>query len=209
LQPGSSLVQRPNLPVTHAQVLEMSQQMLSQPVGRSANGHGSLGSQLYAAKKGAMEISLVFNTPTRIVEREHLLKEPHFRPILQRLLERLEALSGEFARKDEGREARMKAGKGVALSAGGDNEAFDKVALLALGEQVELVNNQTRWADVWSYSSRQGGTTPIGGLVGQATYRTEVEVWAALLPYLLWGTVTHVGKSAVKGDGWYRIAVSG
>ncbi|MBI1880825.1 MAG: hypothetical protein HYR94_21825 [Chloroflexi bacterium] len=116
LQPGSSLVQRPDMPVTHAQVLEMSRQMLSEPVSGSANGHGSLGSQLHAAKNGAVEISLVFKTPTRIVEQEHLLKEPYFRPILQRLLERLEALSGEFARQDEGGEQRRKGAGGVLIS---------------------------------------------------------------------------------------------
>lgn len=201
LQAGSSLVQRPDMPVTHEQVLDLSRQMLSERTSASANGFHSVGSQLYAVKPDAVEISLVFKTPTRIVERERLLKEPQFRPILQRLLERLEALSGKgeaMARSQQGREE--------ATLRFTPDEAVDKAELLALGEKVELVENGTRWADVWSYSSRQGDKTPIGGLVGQAVYRAEAGVWAVLLPYLLWGSVIHVGKSAVKGDGW--IAVS-
>lgn len=216
LQAGSSLVQRPDMPVTHDQVLELSRQMLSERIGASANGFHSVGSQLYAVKPDAVEISLVFKTPTRIVEREHLLKEPQFRPILQRLLERLEALSGEGMRKAEGGRwrAEEQGGRGAGGQRsvnGGDVElaTWDKVGLLALGEQVELVENRTRWADVWSYSSRRGDKTPIGGLVGQAVYRAEAEVWAVLLPYLLWGSVVHVGKSAVKGDGWFGVAVAG
>lgn len=204
LQAGSSLVQRPDMPVTHGQVLELSRQMLSERIGASANGFHSVGSQLYAVKPDAVEISLVFKTPTRIVEREHLLKEPQFRPILQRLLERLEALSGRG-------EAVMRSQRGSEAAAlrFTPDEAIDKAGLLALGERVELVENRTRWADVWSFSSRRGDKTPIGGLVGQAVYRAEAEVWAVLLPYLLWGSVVHVGKSAVKGDGWMAVSREG
>ncbi len=210
LEAGRALVRRPDLPVTHSQVLELSRQMLSERMSESANGHGSLGMRLEAVKTGAVEVSLVFKTPTRVIEQERLLKVPEFRPILQRLLERLEALSREGVRKDEiGRMKDEGTGQESMIIGDAQRATWDKAGLLALGEQVELVDNQTRWAEVWSYSARQGGKTPIGGLVGQATYRAEAEVWAALLPYLLWGTVTHVGKSAVKGDGWFGVAVRG
>jgi hypothetical protein len=79
--------------------------------------------------------------------------------------------------------------------------ALDKDALLALADRVELVDDQTRWQELWSYSSRQGQRTPIGGLVGRAVYRAAPEVWQPLLPYLLWGSIIHVGRNAVKGDG--------
>jgi hypothetical protein len=196
LQAGSNLVQRPDLPVTQAQVVERSQQLLSQPLAHSANGrHNQAGVQL-APSPGKLELTLTFKTPTRIIEQERLLKAPDFTPLFHRLINRLLDLSREFS-----------GGKETAGTS--EDEQIDKGALLALSQQVELVDNRTHWADVWSYSARQGGKTPIGGLMGYAIYRANREVWAELLPYLLWGTIMHVGKNAVKGDGWFEVAVSG
>jgi hypothetical protein len=107
------------------------------------------------------------------------------------------ALSREFCRMDQG--------PGVEAV---DEVSLTKNRLLGLSDQVELTANQTRWQEVWSYSARQERRTPIGGLVGRARYRAAREVWTELLPYLLWGSIIHVGKNAVKGDGWYSIAVS-
>ena len=53
-----------------------------------------------------------------------------------------------------------------------------------------------------SYSSRSRQRTPIGGLVGQVTLAGDL---APLRELLVWGSLIHVGKNAVKGDGWYRI----
>ena len=50
---------------------------------------------------------------------------------------------------------------------------------------------------------RKGDKTPVGGLVGSATYKADE--WEALLPWLLLGQGTQVGKSAVKGLGVYGI----
>ena len=43
----------------------------------------------------------------------------------------------------------------------------------------------------------------VGGLVGQDTLAGEL---APLRELLVWGSLIHVGKNAVKGDGWYTIA---
>jgi len=43
--------------------------------------------------------------------------------------------------------------------------------------------------------------------MGQAIYRAPTSVWRPLLPWLVWGQFTHVGKNAVKGDGWYEIEI--
>lgn len=189
LEPDSTLVQRPDLPVTHAQVVEMSRQLLNPEAGASANGaNGGAGSQR-GRPPGPMEITLRFKTPTRLVADRALLKEPHFAPLFHRLLDRLLALSQEF-------------GQGATVRV---MDFSAKNELLALSDQVTLVDNQTRWQEVWSYSARQQRKTPISGLVGQATYRASREIWEPLLPYLLWGSIIHIGKNAVKGDGIIQV----
>jgi CRISPR-associated endoribonuclease Cas6 len=67
---------------------------------------------------------------------------------------------------------------------------------------VMVVNEQTHWVDVVSYSSRTRERTPIGGLIGQVTLAGDL---GGLRELLVWGSLVHVGKNAVKGDGWYTI----
>jgi len=127
-------------------------------------------------------LSSGFLTPTRIVQQKRLVHEPHFSPLFHRLLDRLEALMTTY---------------------GGGPSGYVKEDLLPLADQVRLVENHTRWMDVQSYSRRRGRSTPVGGFVGRAVY--QAEEWEPLLAPLIWGQVTHVGKSVVKGDGWYRL----
>ena len=127
-------------------------------------------------------LALEFRTPTRLVDRGTLVKEPRFRPFFQRLLERLSALARRFSE--------------TPLD-------LDFADLIARAEGVTLVEDRTRWVDLSSYSHRLGRATPIGGFVGRAVFRAES--WRPFLPWLVWGEVTHVGKDAVKGNGWYRI----
>ncbi|MFN3982895.1 MAG: CRISPR system precrRNA processing endoribonuclease RAMP protein Cas6, partial [Caldilinea sp.] len=70
-------------------------------------------------------------------------------------------------------------------------------------DAVEVVTDDTHWWDVAGYSGRLGREQRLGGLVGTALYRTDV--WAALLPWLVWGEVVQVGKNVVKGCGVYRL----
>lgn len=191
LEPDNPMVQRPDLPVTHVQMIELSQRLLNPALDHAANGHHAASTYQRGGQAGPVEITLQFKTPTRLVHHTHLLKEPHFSPLFHRLLDRLIGLSREY---------------------GGDlssdhQEPFDKEQLLGLGDQVELVSHDTRWQEVWSYSARQQKKTPISGLVGRATYRAGRPIWTELLPYLLWGTVIHVGKNAVKGDGIIAVGI--
>jgi len=190
LEPDNPMVQRPDLPVTHAQMVELSQRLLNPALAHAANGHHAVSTYQRGSQAGPVEITLQFKTPTRIIEHKQLLKEPHFSPIFHRLLDRLILLSREFG----------------GITPLDQPEVLDKNELLGLSDQVELVTHDTRWQEVWSFSARQQRKTPISGLVGRATYRAAPGVWAVLLPYLLWGCVIHVGKNAVKGDG--IIAVS-
>ena len=58
---------------------------------------------------------------------------------------------------------------GLAEELGYDwHERYKRIA--ALAANVRLVTNETSWVDVASYSTRQKRATPIGGLIGRATY---------------------------------------
>ncbi len=127
-------------------------------------------------------LTFQFHSPTRLIEHKQLLKEPTFRPLFLRLITRLEELSGRFS--DTPLE-------------------LDVPTLVVLAEKVQLVQNQTYWVELESYSTRKGGSTPIGGLMGQATYHADN--WQPFLPWLVWGSLVGVGKNTVKGDGWYTL----
>lgn len=178
------IVDWPELPVTQAQVEQASRLLLDPPLDHSTNGAKGSANFQRGQTNGPIEITLEFKTPTRIIEQKKLLKQPHFAPLFHRLLDRLLALNREFATEPAARQPPV-----------------DKNELLALSDRVELIADQTHWQEVYSYSARQGRTTPISGLVGRAVYRADRTVWERLLPYLLWGAITHVGKNAVKGDG--------
>lgn len=126
-------------------------------------------------------LTIHFLTPTRIVDQGRLVQRPLFRPLFQRLVERLSSLWEHYA---------------------GATPPLDFPALMAAAEQVRTTDVSTRWVDLQSYSSRRDLRTPIGGFVGSATFEGPL---ASLLPWLIWGEYTHVGKNAVKGDGWYRL----
>jgi hypothetical protein len=164
---GQTNVRMPEVPVTAASV---------------AAAAGTLQAQVAAGG----QVRLVFWTPTRIVEAGRLSHRPRLGPLFRRLLERLDALRGEYAAEPpvSGREE-----------------------LVALADGVKLVQDFTQWIDLESHSRRLGRHTPVGGFVGTAAYQASPATWQALLPYLVWGQEVHVGKNATKGDGWYEVRV--
>ena len=143
-----------------------------------------LAEALVSRMSGSGPIALSFQSPTRIVEGAHLVRKPYLGPLLRRLWERLDALRGAYA---------------------GLPPVPDREALSALADQVRLVDDQTQWVEVKSASRRLGRSTWVSGYVGRAAYEAPQSTWARLLPSLLWGQATHVGKNATKGNGWYRI----
>jgi hypothetical protein len=135
---------------------------------------------------GSGRLGLRFLTPMRLIESEELVKAADFGVLFARLLERLDELDRQFG--------------------GGQGRARDEVyALRALADRVRLIESDTQWIELFSGSSRTGTKTPMSGLVGAATYSAPLDVWQPLLPWLIWGQATQVGKSAVKGNGWYEI----
>nr|MBC7245036.1 CRISPR system precrRNA processing endoribonuclease RAMP protein Cas6 [Chloroflexota bacterium] len=155
------LVNVPDIPITHEQIMDSCAAL-------EGNGPGG-------------EVTLFFLTPTRLIEQGRLLHTPLFRPLLQRLFERLSALARAYS--DTPLE-------------------LDFRALLQEAEQIRLAADHTYWVEWDSYSTRRQTRTPMSGFMGRVTYAGPIEPF---LPWLLWGQFTHVGKDAVKGNGWYQL----
>jgi hypothetical protein len=154
---GNPHVHQPGLPITSAAV------------------------QAYAARLSVERLTLRLHTPLRLIEQDRLLKRIALRPLLQRLMRRLDDL---------------------AITYGDGPLQFDFHGLLAVADTVQVVHDTTRWVDVVSVSHRQQRRTPIGGLMGEVTFVGEL---APLRELLVWGSLIHIGKNCVKGDGWYSI----
>ncbi len=76
LRPSSRTVNVPALPITHADVLAAAGRLPTQG-----------------------DLTLHFITPLRLVEREQLVQQPYFRPLLHRLIERIKRPHGKLRRR--------------------------------------------------------------------------------------------------------------
>lgn len=181
-QAADGLVKVPSTPVTHRQVLERAEQMLAN-VGAGRIGGVGVG----AADVGTLSeaplhtVTLRLRSPLRLVDGGHLVRQLTFATLVLRLIERLEALSNEY---------------------GQHCLALDVPSLLARAREVSVERDDTRWLDVERYSSRQGRRLPMGGLVGEITFRGSL---ADFIPWLIWGSIVGVGKYATLGCGWYEL----
>ena len=140
------------------------------------------------AIKGDDTLTIYFQTPTRLVQAKKLLRAPDFGVFFRRLLKRIDELSGQFARQPR-------------------RPRDDIDFLHALADRVRLVDTKVRWVDLKSFSGRTRRHTPMGGFVGTATYHSLD--WDTLLPWLILGQGTQVGKVTVKGNGVYEIMLPG
>lgn len=129
-------------------------------------------------------ITLRFITPLRLVDREHLVKQPVFRPLIHRLLERYLALEQYYGNQQAGMSRE------------------EKAAYLSGTDAVICTSDQTTWVELVSHSNRLKRSTPISGIFGEATFQGDL---APFLDLLVIGEVLHVGKNAVKGSGQYQI----
>ena len=150
-----------------------------------------------AAQIPSDQISLHFLSPTRLIFDDHLVKHPSFRVLASRLAERFQALQQAYGDEAETRQ------EGQTELAPDGREQF-RCWFQEIDRQasaIQLVNDETHWEDIGSYSSRQRKTTPIGGFVGKATYKGDI---THLRELLVWGELLHVGKNVVKGNGRFR-----
>lgn len=132
-------------------------------------------------------ITLEFLTPLRLTHEKHLLKTPVPKIFIQRLLERCQSLAEHYSETPSSlRETWYETYRTLSQTA----------------DSLQIAYNDTQWVEARSGSRRQNRYTPIGGLIGRVRWEGEI---SPLLPWLLWGQSLHVGKNAVKGNGWYRI----
>lgn len=139
--------------------------------------------QARASTLSTKRLSLTFLTPTRLRDQDRLVKKAEFGPFVHRLLERFDALDATYGSGDSCyRQQRQQ--------------------LVECAEQIRCAEDATIWEEVGSYSRRQKRVTPISGLRGRAIFVGDLTPFRELL---VWGEVMHVGKSCVKGNGWYTI----
>jgi len=138
-----------------------------------------------AALLSPEHMTLDFLTAARIIERDAPLSQAPFAALTIRLLERLSALEEAYGLPDE---------RWVAAS---------KYQLVGQARTVTCIDDKRQWEEVRSYSFRQRRGMDISGFVGQATFVGDLTPFRELL---VWGELVRVGKGAVKGNGWYKIA---
>lgn len=146
----------------------------------------ALAAQLAAAGN---RLTVRFLTPTRVMQNQQPWRTPDFFALSKLVTQRLLDLSTQYG--------------GGRPTFGGSPFAL-RTDLYPHADRVQLLADETHWWDVKGFSSRVGREQVLGGLVGCATYHAPD--WSPLLPWLLWGMSTHVGKNAVKGCGIYRLA---
>jgi hypothetical protein len=154
----------------------------------------------HARQLPADHIALRFLSPTRLIFDEHLVKHPSFRVLALRLAERFQALQQAHGEESSSRE------EGDTGHQASGREQYQRwhQQIDEWASAVRLIDDETHWEDVGSYSSRQRKTTPIGGFIGRASYEGDI---TPIRELLVWGELLHVGKNVVKGNGIYRIEV--
>ncbi|MBX2999930.1 MAG: CRISPR system precrRNA processing endoribonuclease RAMP protein Cas6 [Caldilineaceae bacterium] len=129
-----------------------------------------------------------FLTPVRLTQGEGKWGEPDFFTLCKQTARRLLDLCAQHG---EGRPTVD--GRPIML----------KSDLFPAANTVTLVEDGTRWWDVKGYSKRIEREQLLGGLIGDVIYHAPD--WRPLLPWLLWGMSTQVGKNVVKGCGMIQI----
>ncbi len=129
-------------------------------------------------------LAIHFHTPLRLREQGNTFKMPDFGVLFKRLLFRIDQLDQQFAN-------------------GTKRDPEELHTLLQVADSVRLVESQTRWHELKSYSGRQKRKVHLGGLMGTAVYHSSD--WSPLLPWLIFGQGTQVGNGVVKGNGLFSV----
>lgn len=151
-----------------------------------------------------------FLTPMRLLQNKQLVRKPEFFPLGKQIVLRTMDLCAQHG---EGRPVMRGevAGSIVASSGVADREVTDRPLVLKTDiypylDSVRLVEDQTHWWELSGYSARLKQEQQIGGLMGSAIY--QAPDWRPLLPWLLWGMSTQVGKNVVKGCGVFSVSTA-
>jgi len=137
----------------------------------------------------ADSLRLRFLTPTELTYQGGHADRPHFDVLMARLLERCQALE-EYYTAEPAPRAEWQ-------------ERYLSLTQAARG--VRLAEHHTRWVRIKSGSRRTNSVNAVSGFVGEAVVEGDLTPFR---PWLLWGSSLHVGKNAVKGNGWYELGAS-
>lgn len=124
-----------------------------------------------------------FETPFWLKDQGRLAATPEFHIFFRQAMRRISALSYFH--------------HGQPLEA-------DYSGLAERSRQVSLVEKKTNWLDWERYSRRQKQRISLGGLVGEVTYKGDLDEF---LPWLAIGEQVHVGKNTVFGLGKYSMSI--
>ena len=136
-------------------------------------------------------ITLNILTPMRLTAGDRLVRNITPRIFMQRLIERCQSLSDQYA-EHAPNETPVSRLEWVAAQA----------ALLEAADKMYVGYDETEWVEAFSGSRRTNRVSPISGVIGRMRWEGNV---TPLLPWLLWGTSLHVGKNAIKGSGYYEV----
>lgn len=123
-------------------------------------------------------LTVRFLTPTRLKHDGALVWEgPPFHVLIRRLLDRVSSLAYFHC---------------------GEQWEIDFPGWIERAKAVQIADATTTWQDWSRYSGRQKSRIKMGGLVGKVTYAGDLAPYRALLAL---GSLIHVGKGAVMGNG--------
>jgi hypothetical protein len=129
-------------------------------------------------------LDIAFITPTRLKYHGELTWHgPPFHVLIRRLLDRISSLSYFHC---------------------GERWDIDFKGWIEQAKEIQATEVATSWTDWERYSGRQDQRVKMGGLVGPITYTGNLALFRGLLAL---GTLVHVGKGTVMGNG--RFAVKG
>lgn len=136
-------------------------------------------------KLDANRLHLRFLTPTTLTSNGQTQTYPDLPLLIGRLLERCQSLEAYYTPApqpaSQWRERHLD--------------------LIERAKQIRSLVN-TRWVKVESGSRRTTERSSMGGFVGEMSLTGDL---SPFLEWIVWGTILHVGKNVVKGNGWYEI----
>jgi hypothetical protein len=139
-----------------------------------------------APKSEMSQSTLRFVTPTRLKHADRYVEgPPPFHVVVRSLLRRVSSLSYFY---------------------GGERWEIDYRGWIERAEAVQITQASVHYVDWERYSTRQGRSMSLGGIVGTVTYTGEV---GPFLPLLRLGELVHVGKAAVFGNGRFEVVREG
>ena len=133
-----------------------------------------------AAVLPEQEVTIHFLTPTEIKHDGKIVHEPAFHMLIRALLRRISSLSYFHC---------------------GERWEIDYQGLIARAQTIETAEAALTWQNWERYSGRQERRLEMGGVIGKLRY---VGSLADFRPLLVVGSVVHVGKACVFGNGQYE-----